>query len=103
MSSVILVRHGQASFGKADYDQLSDLGYEQARHLGRVLREREEALTDRLSALELAAHRWVRRCGARRLRQVVPCENARGGVGQTVASSLADAEESPGSTGHGAR
>ena len=37
-----------------------------------------------------------------------PCDNARGGVGQTVASFaaisvVADAEESPGSTGHGAR
>lgn len=31
------------------------------------------------------------------------CDNARGGAGQTVASPLAGAEESPGSTGHGAR
>lgn len=42
MASITLIRHGQASFGKADYDQLSELGYEQARHLGTVLREREE-------------------------------------------------------------
>lgn len=42
MPSVTLIRHGQASFGKADYDQLSELGYDQSRHLGRVLREREE-------------------------------------------------------------
>ncbi len=42
MAAITLIRHGQASFGKADYDQLSELGYEQARHLGTVLREREE-------------------------------------------------------------
>ncbi len=35
MGQVYLVRHGQASFGAADYDQLSPLGVEQARVLGR--------------------------------------------------------------------
>ncbi|HAT33466.1 MAG TPA: histidine phosphatase family protein [Janthinobacterium sp.] len=34
MGQIYLVRHGQASFGSADYDQLSDLGVEQARLLG---------------------------------------------------------------------
>jgi broad specificity phosphatase PhoE len=34
MGQIFLVRHGQASFGKSNYDQLSDLGYEQARLLG---------------------------------------------------------------------
>lgn len=34
MGQIFLVRHGQASFGAADYDQLSDLGYEQSRLLG---------------------------------------------------------------------
>ena len=34
MGQIFLVRHGQASFGKADYDQLSELGFEQARLLG---------------------------------------------------------------------
>jgi broad specificity phosphatase PhoE len=37
MSTLYLVRHGQASFGKEDYDQLSDLGYEQARVTGDYL------------------------------------------------------------------
>ncbi|TXK62667.1 histidine phosphatase family protein [Alkalisalibacterium limincola] len=32
--TLLLVRHGQASFGSDDYDRLSDLGHEQARHLG---------------------------------------------------------------------
>ena len=35
MGQLFLVRHGQASFGKANYDQLSELGYEQGRLLGR--------------------------------------------------------------------
>lgn len=34
MSRILLVRHGQASFGAADYDQLSTLGESQARTLG---------------------------------------------------------------------
>ena len=37
MSVLLLVRHGQASFGAADYDQLSSLGEEQARLLGASL------------------------------------------------------------------
>lgn len=40
MSRIILVRHGQASWGKKDYDQLSDVGHEQARAVGRELAER---------------------------------------------------------------
>lgn len=35
MAQIYLVRHGQASFGSQNYDQLSELGGEQARHLGR--------------------------------------------------------------------
>ncbi len=34
MTLVLVVRHGQASFGADDYDVLSDLGWEQARALG---------------------------------------------------------------------
>ena len=37
---LLLVRHGQASFGAADYDALSELGGEQARTLGAALAER---------------------------------------------------------------
>lgn len=35
MGTITLIRHGQASFGKANYDQLSELGFEQGRELGR--------------------------------------------------------------------
>lgn len=41
MGVVILVRHGQASFGADDYDVLSEIGWEQGRRLGQWLRERE--------------------------------------------------------------
>ncbi|MCY1033990.1 phosphoglycerate mutase family protein [Corallococcus sp. BB11-1] len=40
MGVVYLVRHGQASFGAADYDKLSEVGQEQARVLGASLRSR---------------------------------------------------------------
>ena len=37
MGLVLLVRHGQASFGAEDYDVLSETGVEQSRVLGRAL------------------------------------------------------------------
>ena len=37
MAELYLVRHGQASFGAADYDRLSPTGEEQSRRLGRWL------------------------------------------------------------------
>lgn len=40
MGTLYLVRHGQASFGAADYDQLSPLGTQQCQALGHYLRER---------------------------------------------------------------
>jgi broad specificity phosphatase PhoE len=40
MGAIYLVRHGQASFAAADYDQLSPLGHEQARVLGAALARR---------------------------------------------------------------
>ncbi|WP_109505436.1 histidine phosphatase family protein [Nocardioides speluncae] len=40
MSVVLLVRHGQASFGAADYDVLSEVGHEQSRVLGKSLAAR---------------------------------------------------------------
>lgn len=35
MAAIYLIRHGQASFGKANYDQLSDKGIEQSKILGK--------------------------------------------------------------------
>ena len=41
MGVVLLVRHGQASFGADDYDVLSETGWEQSRLLGAWLAERK--------------------------------------------------------------
>jgi len=41
MGVVLLVRHGQASFGADDYDVLSETGWEQSRLLGRWLAARD--------------------------------------------------------------
>ncbi len=40
MGTLYLVRHGQASFGAADYDQLSPLGQQQSQRLGAWFRAR---------------------------------------------------------------
>jgi broad specificity phosphatase PhoE len=39
MNKLLLIRHGQASFGKKNYDQLSELGTQQAIWLGNYLNE----------------------------------------------------------------
>lgn len=56
MSVVLLVRHGQASFGSDDYDALSEVGHEQARILGRDLAARGVVPT-RVIRGELRRHR----------------------------------------------
>lgn len=40
MSSIYLIRHGQASFGQENYDQLSELGERQATRLGQTISPR---------------------------------------------------------------
>lgn len=40
MASIYLVRHGQAGFGKLNYDQLSPLGWQQAELVGKALTDR---------------------------------------------------------------
>ena len=39
MATIYLIRHGQASFGAADYDKLSELGCRQAQVVGEYLRD----------------------------------------------------------------
>jgi broad specificity phosphatase PhoE len=39
MATIYLIRHGQASFGAADYDKLSELGCHQAQVVGEYLRD----------------------------------------------------------------
>ncbi len=40
MGAIYFIRHGQASFGSNNYDQLSPLGHQQARVVGQALRSR---------------------------------------------------------------
>ena len=55
MAALYLVRHGQASFGSQNYDQLSELGEQQARHLGRWWAERDMQVS-RVVTGELKRH-----------------------------------------------
>ena len=55
MTELILVRHGQASFGAADYDRLSELGWRQSRWLGEYFAERG-ATFDRVIRGSLRRH-----------------------------------------------
>ncbi len=56
MGTLYLVRHGQASFGADDYDQLSDLGYRQSVRLGEYFAGRGIAF-DGLIAGTLKRHK----------------------------------------------
>jgi broad specificity phosphatase PhoE len=59
MARLLLVRHGQASYGEADYDRLSARGEDQARALGRFL------ATEQLDALYVGPLRRQRDTAAR--------------------------------------
>ena len=56
MAEIILIRHGQASFGADNYDQLSDLGYQQACWLGGHWAELGKTV-DRVVMGTMARHR----------------------------------------------
>jgi broad specificity phosphatase PhoE len=56
MSVLLLVRHGQASWGTDDYDRLSTLGVQQSRDLGRSLAQRG-IRPDRLVTGAMLRHR----------------------------------------------
>ena len=55
MAELVLVRHGQASFGADDYDKLSELGWRQSRWLGEYFAERG-ATFDRVLRGSLRRH-----------------------------------------------
>lgn len=56
MAEITLLRHGQASFGAADYDQLSELGQRQAQLLGEQLRQLGQSY-DRIVLGSMLRHR----------------------------------------------
>lgn len=53
MGELIVIRHGQASFGADNYDQLSDLGMQQSAAVGKALRQ-ADWVPDRLITGTLA-------------------------------------------------
>lgn len=55
MTAIYLIRHGQASFEKADYDQLSDKGSEQSELLGKYWQSMP--VPDRIYTGDLLRHR----------------------------------------------
>jgi broad specificity phosphatase PhoE len=55
MSELYLVRHAQASFGKADYDRLSALGHQQATWLGEFFKFRNIRF-DRIICGDMVRH-----------------------------------------------
>ena len=55
MSELHLVRHAQASFGSANYDQLSDIGHQQSRFLGDYFKQRNMTF-DRLIVGDMHRH-----------------------------------------------
>ncbi|WP_160154030.1 histidine phosphatase family protein [Microbulbifer sp. ALW1] len=56
MPEIFVVRHGQASFGSDNYDQLSELGWQQARWLGEHWAQ-EAAQFDHIVSGDLQRHR----------------------------------------------
>ncbi|WHI52392.1 phosphoglycerate mutase family protein [Microbulbifer sp. MLAF003] len=56
MAESIVVRHGQASFGADDYDNLSDVGWQQSRWLGEYWRKTGQKF-DRILCGSLRRHR----------------------------------------------
>ena len=72
MSAVYLIRHGQASFGAADYDRLSERGEQQARVLGGALAH----LSPRIGALvsgDMLRHRQTALGCLQAMGQVADC------------------------------
>ncbi|MEM0997675.1 MAG: histidine phosphatase family protein [Bacteroidota bacterium] len=60
MPTIHLIRHGQASYFQADYDQLSETGITQSRILGQTLRQRKVRV-DQLVGGTLKRHRRTAR------------------------------------------
>ncbi|WP_426416173.1 histidine phosphatase family protein [Aestuariirhabdus sp. LZHN29] len=73
MSDIFLVRHGQASFGAANYDQLSELGHQQSRWLGHYF-EQQGLHFDRIVIGGQARHRQTAESICGELSNPVPFE-----------------------------
>src|SRR5580700_3408803 len=62
MGTICLVRHAQASFGAADYDQLSEIGLTQAAMLGRALHVRRPRVDRIVCGTMLRHHQTADGC-----------------------------------------
>ncbi len=67
MGTITLIRHGQASFGKANYDELSELGQRQGRELGQWL-DRAGIRLDHIVTGRLRRHRQTAEAACTTLR-----------------------------------
>ncbi len=78
MSTIYLIRHGQASFGAENYDALSPIGFEQARVLGEHLAQRLlPAAAVQVFAGDMRRHReTAQTCLAALARELAPCIHA---------------------------
>jgi len=73
MSTIYVARHGQASFGAEEYDQLTDLGLAQARALGTALAARVPHL-DRVVSGTRERHRGTARAIVRAMGSDAPIQ-----------------------------
>ena len=62
MSKILFIRHGQASFMKRDYDQLSELGLEQARQLGLFFKSQGTNINQAYSGTLLRQQQTAQAC-----------------------------------------
>ena len=77
MSEIYLVRHGQASYGATDYDQLSELGYQQSRWLGEYFSQRNIHF-DRVLRGDMKRHKQTVEAVSDGLRQTFDAEEFSG-------------------------
>lgn len=73
MAELYFVRHGQASFGRDNYDQISPLGERQARWLGEYFAERK-IVFDRVVIGTMLRHRQTADAILRGMEVTLPCE-----------------------------
>lgn len=62
MSKILFIRHGQASFMKSDYDQLSELGQQQAHQLGLFFKKQRIQIHQAYSGTLLRQQQTAQAC-----------------------------------------
>jgi broad specificity phosphatase PhoE len=76
MPTLYLIRHGQASFGKANYDQLSQIGYQQAAALAGIVKIKADYLyRGTMLRHQQTAEGYVAAAGLNQPLQVLPSLN----------------------------